>query len=128
MSRRWRVFAVRGSALPLARCSVQRVFALPTLDIGQASLEREDSTFEGPRRSHADHLSLTGLGSMARSLPRPKGCIGEAESGARLTSEAEAAQGRTVRPTFWNSLRSEYPVLAIARRSAPNRFTVPLGS
>src|SRR5205814_2440534 len=39
-----------------------------------------------------------------------------------------AAYRSSTRPTFWNSLRSRYPHLAIARFNPPNRFSPPSGS
>ena len=44
---------------------------------------------------------------------------------AGLGHQRDEAYGATTTSTRWNSLRSEYPVVAIDLRSAPIRFAVP---
>ena len=81
-------------------------------------LDVEVDDFSRPLQLLAGELAFTdpvdGTGPVVREPARA------AAGSARLTD-----QSWTTTSTRWNSLTSEYPVVAIARRSAPTRLVVP---
>src|SRR5205814_4975904 len=91
-------------------------------------LDRREATAHRPLPCGGGS-STVGVASASRSPATSPAGRFRASSNTRHASPGKrTGQRSSSSPTFWNSLRSRYPHLAIARFSPPNRFSTPSGS